>query len=135
MSIWYNTVIYMDETMIQCSTGQSTEYQLYKMHYTECLWNKVYMLGHSDSAVLSPSFAINWWQNQVTRQPHFHDPTRINITASSGYYTSSPTGSHHNMIKYNEMSANSPTKTTTEFKAEFEPRNKSHKPWLQKLKS
>ena len=33
--------------------------------------------GHEGAAVLLPGFAISWWQNQVTRQPHLRDLTQI----------------------------------------------------------
>ena len=36
-----------------------------------------YGSGHEGVAVLLPGFAINWQQNQVTRQPHLHDLTHI----------------------------------------------------------
>ena len=34
--------------------------------------------GHETMAVLLPGFAINWEQNQVTRQPQFRDLTQLN---------------------------------------------------------
>ena len=30
-------------------------------------------------AVLLPGFAVNWWQNQVTRQPQFRDLTQMTM--------------------------------------------------------
>ena len=36
-----------------------------------------YGLGHETVAVLLPGFAINWWQNQITRQLQFRDLTHI----------------------------------------------------------
>ena len=33
--------------------------------------------GQETAAVLLPGFAINWQQNQVTRQPQFRDLTHI----------------------------------------------------------
>ena len=38
-----------------------------------------YGSGHRTVAVLLPGFAINWLQNQVTRQLQFHDLTHIII--------------------------------------------------------
>ena len=37
----------------------------------------VYGSGHETAAVLFPGFAINWQQNQVTRQPHVCDLTHM----------------------------------------------------------
>ena len=37
----------------------------------------VYGSGHETVAVLLPGFAINWYQNQETRQPQFRDLTNI----------------------------------------------------------
>ena len=38
-----------------------------------------YGSGHETVAVLLPGFAINWKQNQVTRQPQFRDLTHMTI--------------------------------------------------------
>ena len=42
------------------------------------MWFWIYGSCHGTVAVLLPGFALNWEQNQVTRQPHIHDLTHIN---------------------------------------------------------
>ena len=39
----------------------------------------IYGPGHETVAVLLPGFAVNWQQNQVTRQPQFRDLTHMYI--------------------------------------------------------
>ena len=46
--------------------------------------------GHGGGAVLLPSFAISWWQNQVTRQPNHHDPTQLPFNPLNHSITNSP---------------------------------------------
>ena len=49
-------------------------------HLQPSWWHRlvaVYGSGHEGAAVLLPGFAINWQQNQATRQLHFHDLTHI----------------------------------------------------------
>ena len=41
-------------------------------------WQNTYSSGHEGVAVLSPGFAINWYQNQVIRQPHLRDLMHMN---------------------------------------------------------
>ena len=49
-----------------------------------------YGSGHRGAPALLLDFALNWWQNQVIRQPHLHDPTHmvsqnlVNIGSSNG---------------------------------------------------
>ena len=38
-----------------------------------------YGSGHGGVAVLLPGFAISWYQNQVTRQPHLRDLTHMHL--------------------------------------------------------
>ena len=42
-----------------------------------CINPSIYGSGHGTVAVLLPGFAINWLQNQVTRQPQFRDLTHM----------------------------------------------------------
>ena len=35
--------------------------------------------GHEGAAVMLPGFAIKWYQNRVTRQPHLRDLTQIHF--------------------------------------------------------
>ena len=36
-----------------------------------------YGLGHGGAVVLLPAFAINWYENQETKQPHLHMVSNI----------------------------------------------------------
>ena len=52
--------------------------------YTDTCFNSLrlsdaYGSSHEGAAVLLPGFAIIWYQNQVTRQPHLGDLTHIRI--------------------------------------------------------
>ena len=40
-------------------------------------------LGHEGVAVLLPSFTVNRWQNQVTRQPHLRGLTHLHQASYS----------------------------------------------------
>ena len=62
--------------MNQCVTHYNREH----CFIWHCISSQqVYLLSNRGVAVLLPGFAINWYQNQVTRQPHLCDPTHFHL--------------------------------------------------------
>ena len=53
-----------------------------------------YGSGQKAAAVFLPGFAINWKQNQVTRQPQFRDLTHIIYTMESKRDSMGHLGTH-----------------------------------------